>query len=89
VPYPDHSPQEVAVRGERIYEQRIRDRVEPGEKGEFVVIDVETGDYEIDQSDLTATKRVLARRPDAILYSIRIGSPTAYKLGGRFITRQP
>jgi len=89
MPYPDHSPQEVADRGEQIYEQRIRDQVEPGEKGMFVVIDIETGDYEIYRSDLAATKRALARRPEAILYGVRIGYPTAYKLGGRFITRQP
>lgn len=84
MPYPNHTPEEVAERGERIYEQQIKERVEPGEKGKFVIIDIETGDYEIDRSDLAATKRALARRPDAILYGMRIGYPTAYKLGVRF-----
>lgn len=86
MPYPDHTPQEVETRGETIYEQRIRAEVEPEHKGEFLVIDIETGEYEVDQSDLAATKRALVRRPDAVLYGLRIGYPTAYRLGGRFAT---
>jgi hypothetical protein len=50
-----------------------------------VLIDVETGDYEIDREDLDATNRILARRPDAVLYGLRIGYPAAYRLGGKGI----
>ena len=54
-----------------------------------MVVDIETGDYEIDADDLAATKRALAKRPDAVLYGLRIGYPTAYRLGGSFATQQP
>jgi hypothetical protein len=54
-----------------------------------VVVDIETGTYEIDADDLAATKRALAKRPDAVLYGVRIGSPMVYRLGGRFATHQP
>ena len=84
MPYPHYPPEEVAARGKAIYEQQIRAKVEAEHKGEFVVIDIETGDYEIDADDLTATKRALAKRPEAVLYGLRIGYPTAYRLGGRF-----
>ncbi|HXH13901.1 MAG TPA: hypothetical protein VNP04_29540 [Alphaproteobacteria bacterium] len=84
MPYPHYPAEEVAARGEAIYEQQIRAKVEAEHKGEFVVIDIETGDYEIDADDLTATKRALAKRPEAVLYGLRIGYPTAYRLGGRF-----
>lgn len=79
-----YSPEETAARGEAIYAERIRARVEAAHSGEFVVVDIETGDYEIGVDDLTATKRALASHPDAILYGLRIGSPSAYRLGGRF-----
>lgn len=82
MPYASYSPQEVESRGEEIYEQRLRAEVEPGNRGKFIVIDIETGDFEIDDDDLEATKRVLARRPEAVLYGLRIGYPTAYTLGG-------
>jgi hypothetical protein len=84
VPYANYTPEEVEARGETIYEEQIRDRVEAENKGKFVVIDIETGDYEIDADDLRATMRALAKRPAAILYGLRIGYPTAYRLGGRF-----
>ena len=80
----DYSPEETAARGEGIYAERIRARVEPEHCGEFLVVDIETGDYEIGRDDLAATKRALASHPDAVFYGLRIGSPSAYRPGGRF-----
>ena len=54
-----------------------------------MVIDIETGDYELDADDLAATKRALAKRPGAVLYGLRIGSPAAYRLGGGVMVPQP
>jgi hypothetical protein len=89
MPYAHYTAEEVAARGEALYEQRIRPHVEATHQGQFVVVDIETGAYEIDADDLTATKRALAKRPEAVLYGVRIGSPTAYRLGGRFAPHQP
>jgi hypothetical protein len=85
MPYLPYTAEEVATRGEAIYEQQIRPKVEATHKGQFVVIDIETGDYEIDADDLAATKRALAKRPAAVLYGLRIGYPTAYRIGGRTV----
>ena len=79
--YAKYSPEEVELRGEDIYERQIRQQIEIGNKGKFVVIDVETGEFEIDDDDLKATKRALAKRPAAVLYGLRVGFPTAYTLG--------
>jgi hypothetical protein len=84
MPYSHYTAEAVAARGEAIYEQQIRAEVEAEHKGQFVVIDIETGEYEIDADDLAATKRALAKRPNAVLYGLRIGYPAAYRLGGRF-----
>jgi hypothetical protein len=89
MPYTHYTAEEVAARGEALYEQHIRPHVEATHQGKFVVVDIETGDYEIDADDLAATKRALAKRPDAVLYGLRIGYPTAYRLGGSFATHQP
>jgi hypothetical protein len=82
MPYTKYSADQVQMRGEEIYERQIRATVEAGNKGKFVVIDIETGEYEIDDNDLAATKRALAKRPGAVLFGLRIGYPTAYTLGG-------
>ena len=89
MPYPQYTPEEVAQRGEAMYEREIRARVEPEHMGQFVVIDIETGDYELDADDLAATKRALAKRPGAVLYGLRVGFPTAYRLGGGVTVPQP
>ncbi len=82
MPDAKYSRAEVAARGEAIYEQEIRHKVESQSKGQYLVLDIETGEYEIDQDDLVATKRVMAKCPNAVLYGLRIGYPAAYRLGG-------
>ncbi len=82
MPHEGYSRDEVATRGEAIYEQDIRPNVESENKGKYLVLDIESGEYEIDQDDLVATKRVMARCPNAVLYGLRIGYPAAYRLGG-------
>ena len=77
-----YTPEEVAARGEALYADRIRAEVEAAQKGKFVVVDIETGEFEVDADDLAATKRALAKRPGAVLYGLRVGSPAAYRLGG-------
>jgi hypothetical protein len=49
-----------------------------------LVIDIETGEYEINADDLVATKHLLAKQPNAVVYGLRIGFPTAYRIGRRF-----
>ncbi len=86
MPYADYSPEEVDARGQAIYQQELREKVEAQHKGKFLVLDIETGRYEIDEDDLAATQRALAKRPDAVLYGLRIGHAAAYRLGGHVFT---
>ncbi len=72
---------QIGQRGQALYDQTIRAQVEPDHRGKFLILDVNTGDYEIDAEDLTAPKRLLARRPDAVLFGVRIGHRAAYRLG--------
>ena len=74
----------VESRGETIYEQKIRSRMGEEEQGMYVVIDVESEDYELDSDDATATARLMARRPGAVTYAVRVGGQAAYRMGARF-----
>ena len=74
--------EEMAERGQEIYDERIKALIDLDvHYGKFVVIDVETGDYEIDKRDIVAVKRLRERRPGAMTYAIRVGFPTAYRFG--------
>ena len=80
---PRYSKEEVATRARAIYDQQIRAKVEPQHVGKFLVIDVESGDYEIDSDDVAAMKRAAQKHPADALYGMRIGYPTMGRIGLR------
>jgi hypothetical protein len=81
--HPTFSTEEIGRRGQEIYEQKLRPLVETeGNIGKVISIDVETGDFEIDDDLIEAGDRLLARHPGAPLYGARIGYDAVYALGG-------
>lgn len=77
------SHEEVGQLAEQLYERGIQQKVETEENiGKMVIIDIETGDYEIDKNGLHAANRLSERHPDARLYGIRIGYNVAASFGG-------
>jgi hypothetical protein len=81
--HPRFSVEEIGRLGQELYERQIRPRVETEQNiGRQIVIDIETGDYEIDDDGLAASQRLLAKHPDAALYGARIGYNAVYTLGG-------
>jgi hypothetical protein len=80
--------EEIVQRGQALYEEKIRPKVEAGHRGEYLILNVDTGDYVMDPDDLTASKRARVMFPNAPLYTVRVGYPTAYRLGGRFTFSQ-
>lgn len=83
MPYPGYTTEEVARRGEELYERSVRAHVEPANAGRFLALDVESGDYEIADEALAASQRLRERRPGAVAYLARVGHPAAFRLGGR------
>ena len=67
--------------GKAMYE-KIRAEMEANHRGKMVVIDVNTGDYEIADDDLTATMRLFERRPNAITWGELVGHPVTCYIGG-------
>lgn len=79
--HPRYSTEEIATRGREIYERRLRQKLEPDNIGKFLVIDIETGEYEMDEDDLAASMRAYRKKPDGARYGMRIGYPTAGTIG--------
>jgi hypothetical protein len=82
MPHPRFSNEEIARRGGEIYATRLRDQFEPLYRDRIVVMDIETGEYEIDDDALAASKRALAKHPGAAIYGLRVGSRFMYEFGG-------
>ena len=73
---------DVRALGRDLYQNRIRRQI-TAEKGDSVVIDVQSGDYEVGETEDDARKRLLKRRPDAITWLERVGYPTPYTMSYR------
>ena len=77
------SREEVARRAKLLYESTICQKIELEENiGKMVIIDIETGDYEVDKTGLKAAHILKAKHPYARLFGIRIGYNVAASLGG-------
>lgn len=74
--------EEIAQRGREIYDRDIRAQVESGNTGRFLVVDVLSAAFEIADTDRAASNQLQARKPDAIIYGVRVGYRTAYRIGG-------
>jgi hypothetical protein len=80
---PRYSKEEFALRGDALYETEVRAKVEAGNHGKIVAIDIETGVFEVADELLTASKQLLARLPDAQTWFVRIGHPAVDHFGAR------
>lgn len=80
--HPRFSNEEIARRGEAIYERQLRDQLEQQENiGKLVVINVETGDFEMDADEVKASRRALEKSPGDALYMKRIGYDAVHGIG--------
>ena len=89
MPYSQYTAEEIARRGEEIYEREFKDKLEPTHTGKFLVIDIDTGDSEMDTDEVAAFQRAMARNPDGRRYLKRIGFSAAHHLRSRKRVGQP
>lgn len=84
MPHPRYQPGEIARLGAEIYDRDIRESIEADYHGDFLALDVETGEYEIDPEPRAAIDRAKSKRDQPPLYLTRIGYPAAFRVGGTF-----
>lgn len=77
---PRHTPEELARLGAEVFERRVRPMLQPEDDGKFVALDVQNGDYEVDEDDFAAVSRLRARSPAARVWLSRVGQSAAYRM---------
>lgn len=82
-----YSKEELARRGQALYESKVRAKVAPQNEGKIVAIDIESGAFSVADNVLPATKKLFERYPDAQPWVIRIGHRAVYHLGARSLAR--
>jgi hypothetical protein len=71
----------LACRAETIYEQRLKAKLEPEHRGQFVVIEPDSGDYFLGRTMIQAAEAAYKVYPDRQTYLLRIGYPVAVEFG--------
>jgi len=81
---PQYNREEIARRGDEIYEREVLPNLRPEDEGKFALLDIATGAYEVDRDEIAASDRLLARHPDAQVWVRQVGSRYARRFGARF-----
>ena len=81
VRHPRYSKEEFTQRGNALYESKIRVQVEQNYQSKIVAIDIETGEFEVDNDSLSAAERLFQRLPNAQPWCVRIGTGPVHRLG--------
>lgn len=77
---PPRNLDECARLGTETFDRLVRPLLRPEDDGKFVAIDIDTGEYEIDEDDYAAVMRLRTRNPEAEIWLECAGQPTAYKI---------
>ena len=75
--------EEIIERGQVIFEKEVKSQLKGRDPMDYVVIDIETGEFEVDANNLAACDRLRERNPDAQIYARRVGSRVLHHFGGR------
>ena len=72
---------EIWDRAKVIYDRDIRASVETdSNRGKVIVLDVESGDFEIGQIPIDLTRKLRSRRPNGLFCALRIGADSVYRV---------
>jgi hypothetical protein len=82
-----YSKDELAQRGQALYDSSIRQQIEAGNESKIVAIDIETGAFEVDENVVPATNRLFEKYPDAQPWVIRIGHRAVDHFGARSLKK--
>ena len=72
---------EICDAGKETLERLVKPKLRPEDDGKFIAIDIDSGEFELDEDDYTAVARMKARHPGAEIYLARAGYPTAHRIG--------
>ena len=73
---------EIGALGKMIYRQNIRPLLTEEDIGKYVIVDVYSGEYEIDEECVEASERLRKKKPDAHGFIIKVGYSAAVFFGG-------
>jgi hypothetical protein len=71
-----YTPEQVTKLGEDIYFSKLQSKLEPKENGKYIVLDVESEKYFVNEDLMVAINEAQAKFPESLFYIASIGSIT-------------
>ncbi len=78
-----YSKEEIAQRGDSIYQADVLPRLTADDQVKFAAIDVDSGIFELDADELTACDKLRVRVPDPQIWLVKVGTRYLHRFGGR------
>jgi hypothetical protein len=78
-----YSKEEIARRGDSIYDAEVLPRLADDDQGKFAAIDVDSGLFELDADELAACEKLQTRIPDPQIWLVKVGTRYLHRFGGR------
>lgn len=85
----DLTPEEQIAFATDFFRAKVEPKLTGDDRAKFVVVDLNTGDYEVDDYRVEAGMRLRDRRPGADTYTFLDGEPYIIYIGGSSITFDP
>ncbi len=76
--------QEIEKRGQEIYDQELKDKLEPRYTGKFVAIDIDSKEYFIGDTLENAILKAKGKYSNHLFHSVKIGSTGVFKVSGYY-----
>lgn len=84
-----YSKEEFSRRGDALVESKVRPHLTPADEDKFVAIDIETGEYELDNNEMKAADRLRKRVPDPQIWLVHVRLGYLHRFGGHGLRGQP
>ncbi len=73
----------IAETGQQIYEEKLKQKLEPRYTGKIVTIEVESGEYFIGDTLQEANQKARQKYPESVFYAVKVGFPAVYSFASR------
>lgn len=73
---------DLVERGQRVYDEALRDQLEPAHAGRFVAVEPDTARYFLGETGTAALLAARAAMPGSLFYLMRVGRRAAHTVGG-------
>jgi len=73
-------PHRTAEKGRRIYRERLKSKLESEAMGQYIAIDVDSGNFVLGETPLDALCAAKQQYPGAVFHIMRVGAKSVFHL---------